>query len=210
MTHPSTTEFVVLRKTPYGETSLVVAGLSPDAGRISFLAQGARRIGKRQYPAVDLFRRLRVHYRPKSTTSLHRWSSAELVETFDAVARSGETYVAAANLAAFLLRETAEAVPYPQTYEALVAALSRLASAALSASERPPPLHAARVGLLLTFLKENGELDQQAFNDDDRRRLERLLDMASGAKPVPSLSTSMWQQLDSWVLALLDAADYRF
>ena len=41
------TEFLILRKTPFSDSSLVVAGISPEHGQIHFMVRGARKLGKR-------------------------------------------------------------------------------------------------------------------------------------------------------------------
>lgn len=203
------TEFIVLRKTPYGESSLVVAGLSRDCGRLSFMVRGARRLGRRDYPLVDLFRCLSIRFRPAPHSALHRWSAADAVADFGGLARHSGRYLCAASLARFLLRETVEGVSLPLTYRALRLGLHRLAAARPDASEEVL-LPAARLGVLLTFLRENGELDEASFAGADRERFRRLAGMATGDEAVPRLSAATWRRLDNWLRYLLDAADYRF
>lgn len=204
-----TTHFIVLRKTPYGESSVVAAGLSEGEGRMAFLVRGARRLGRREYPVVDLFRCLRVRFRSGTRSSLHRWFGADGVDDFGALARHSRRYLCAAALARFLLRETAEGAPMPQTYTALHAGLRRLAEAAPNTHE-DILLPAVRVGILLTFLHENGELDVDSFRGKDEEQLQLLLRMAAGEERVPRLTPSTWCRLDKWTRRLLESADYRF
>ena len=171
--------------------------------------RGARRLSRRQYPVVDLFRRLEVQYRPSATSSLQRWSSGEVLEDYGALASHRRRYAEAASLGRFLLRETAEGVPCPGAYSALRTALARLAKTSRDASDAIL-LPAARVGVLIAFLEENGELNRNAFATEDGARLERLLRMATGELPVPRLGATTWSQLDTWVLSLLHDADYVF
>lgn len=204
-----TTRFIVLRKTPYGESSVVAAGLSESEGRMAFLVRGARRIGRRDYPVVDLFRCLRVRFHPVTRSSLHRWFGADSMDDFGALARYSRRYLCAASLARFLLRETAESAPMPHTYTALHTGLRRLAEAAPDTAQ-DILLPAVRAGILLTFLHENGELDVDSFRDKDEKQLQRLLHMAAGEERVPRLSASTWGRLDNWTRQLLNTADYRF
>ncbi len=204
-----TTNFIVLRKSPYGESSVVAAGLSESEGRMAFMVRGARRLGRRDYPVVDLFRCLRVRFRSDTRSSLHRWFDADAADDFGALARHSRRYLCAAAVARFLLRETAESAPMPHTYTALHTGLRRLAEAAPDTSE-DILLPAVRVGILLTFLHENGELDVGSFRDQDEEQLLRLLRMAAGEERVPRLSPATWRRLDTWTRQLLNTADYRF
>lgn len=204
-----TTNFIVLRKSPYGESSVVAAGLSESEGRMAFMVRGARRLGRRDYPVVDLFRCLRVRFRSDARSSLQHWSDADGVDDFGALARHSRRYLCAGAVARFLLRETAEAVPLPHTYTALHTGLRRLAEADPGTPE-DILLPAVRVGILLTFLHENGELDVDSFLDKDEEQLLRLLRMAAGEERVPRLSPATWHHLDNWTKRLLDTADYRF
>ena len=54
---------LVLRRHPYGETSLVCELLTPRAGRVSVLARGAYRPGSRFYCVLDWFHRLELTWR---------------------------------------------------------------------------------------------------------------------------------------------------
>lgn len=204
-----TTRFIVLRKSPYGESSVVAAGLSEREGRMAFLVRGARRIGRRDYPVVDLFRCLNVRFRLAPRSSLHHWFDADGVDDFGALARYSRRYLCAAGLARFLLRETADGVPLPLTYTALHTGLRRLAEAPPETSEEIL-LPAVRVGILLTFLHENGELDIDSFRGKDEEQLQRLLRTGLGEERVPRLPVTTWRSLDAWILRLLDTADYRF
>lgn len=202
-----TIEFLVLRKTAYSETSWILAGLSPEVGRVSFLARGARRLDKRHFPEVDVFRCLRVTYRP-ARNSLHRWQTAETVADFATVAKSAGAFLLASELAGFALRYSQEALPCPTFYIAVKVALTRLAEATKTGSVDTRLAAACRTGVRLAMLDENGELDRTAMSDDEQRRLSRLLEMAAGNQPPPLLSKTTWQALEHWTTALLHAADY--
>ncbi len=205
----STTHFIVLRKSPYGESSVVAAGLSESEGRMAFLVRGARRIGRREYPVVDLFRCLRVCFRPDARSSLHHWFGADCADDFGALARHSRRYLCAAALARFLLHETADGAPLPQTYAALHTGLRRLAESPSETSEEIL-LPAVRVGILLTFLHESGELDIDSFRGKDEEQFHRLLRMGAGEVRVPRLPAPTWSGLDAWTRRLLETADYRF
>ncbi|UKI33313.1 MAG: recombination protein O N-terminal domain-containing protein [Lentisphaeria bacterium] len=56
------TQLIVLSKQSYRESSLLLAGLSPDCGRLSLVANGAQKLSAKNFPAVDLFRELEVEF----------------------------------------------------------------------------------------------------------------------------------------------------
>ena len=58
------TRYMILRKTPFRDTSLVVAGISAEHGRLDFVLKGARAIGKKQFPTADVFREFLLEFRP--------------------------------------------------------------------------------------------------------------------------------------------------
>lgn len=102
--HLARTEYIVLRKTPHKESSLIVAGVSPRFGRLDFVVRGARKeISKTKLPFVDLFRELSVEFDPR-LEGLRTLRFAELSREFDNIANHPRNYEAACLLGAFLLR----------------------------------------------------------------------------------------------------------
>ena len=94
---------LVLRHTPYQESSLIVSGISPDAGRLDFLLKGARGLGKKKFPELGLFREVSLKYRPPERSStLFSVREIELRTVFDSIANHTENYLTACDLSAFL------------------------------------------------------------------------------------------------------------
>lgn len=192
-----TSEFLVLRKTPYAETSLVVAGLTPDHGQVHLILKGARRLGKRSFPALDLFRLVRVTYR-EGKGDLHSPSEVETIEDYGNLVRKTELYQAAGQLARFALANVLPGVAHPNVFQALRVALARFADAA---QETAGLADAAHVCLHLAYLHEAGWLPTQT-DQRTRRQCARLLDMAGGGTPLV-LPTETWRELRNWTDALL-------
>jgi DNA repair protein RecO len=100
---------ILLRRTPFGETSLVVHILTPDHGRIELMAKGAHRPRSRFFGVLDWFDTLElswvqrkesdlgtlregalVHRRRQLTRSLRSYRAAQtVVELVDLVTRAG-------------------------------------------------------------------------------------------------------------------------
>jgi recombinational DNA repair protein (RecF pathway) len=196
----ATTRFLILRKSVYAESSLILAGISPDAGQLHFLVRGARRLGPRQFPVADLYRELAVQYRP-GRGELWTWKSAEVLADCAGVARDPDAFAAAGWLAAFALGNIPAGMACPRIHAALLAALRRLATGPGSAEIAAPAFRDAAVGgVLFVFLEEHGWLPDAGQDPLRRTRRERLLQLSEGrAEPAPPDWTAYdWRHLRSW------------
>lgn len=201
MPHFSTieTEFLILRKTNYSETSLIFAGLSPDYGQLHFLARGARRVGRRSFPVADVFRILSVKYHPGKSDLLH-WQDIDVIKDFHDVAGNQKIYTAACRLAGFTLKNTASETPAKRYYQALGIALGRLQKMALT-----PPRDLDKMALapvicaLIVYLDENGLLPDYRGKPGARNRRDALLAAGEGRSPLPRVTPATWQKLDAWL-----------
>gem|GEM_PF-805449 len=202
------TRYLVLRKTDYSETSLVVGGISPDVGQVSFLARGVRRLGRRQFPVVDLFRVLEVVYRP-GRAELQTWRAVTLAQDFAGLGRRYDAFCAAAWLGRFALANVMPGVSPPRFFNALLCSLRRLLETDSGRVAGPGWLTAARLGPALVFLDESGLLPDYAAHSEAATQTRTLLDMAVGELPVPVLTEATWQRLWDWLLPLLRQGECR-
>lgn len=193
------TRFLVLRLTPYADTSLVVAGLSPEVGQLHFMVRGARRLGPRQFPMLDLFRLLQVSYRD-TDAELHRLVSADLMADYGALARRFPAFQAASWLARFALANVVAGVGHEALFEALCVGFGRLAEPPVEGEARSGTTDAVIVGVCLTYLQEAGWLAAPDADAAAERQCRCLLEMAAGGPP-PRLTLGNWQQLREWVLS---------
>ncbi|MCP5020953.1 MAG: DNA repair protein RecO [bacterium] len=60
------TQALLLRRTPFGESSLVVRLLTPDQGRVDLVAKGAYRTTSRFFAVLDWFHTLQVAFKPRA------------------------------------------------------------------------------------------------------------------------------------------------
>jgi len=196
-----TTDFLVLRKTAYAETSLIVAGLTPDHGQVHLMLKGARRLGKRSFPALDLFRLVRISYR-EGKGEIHTPNEVEPVADYGALAAHPGLYRTAGQLGHFVLANVLPGVEHPQVFTALRVILARFAAAT---RETPPLIDSAHVCLELAYLREGGWLE--AFADErTAEQCEQLMAMALGGPPL-RLRPETWQELRRWTGTLLRQAD---
>jgi DNA repair protein RecO (recombination protein O) len=76
------TEALVLRCFDHGESDRIVHLLTPETGRLSAIAKGARRSVRRFPGTLDLFQHLRITVFRRRAGSLARLEQATLLETF--------------------------------------------------------------------------------------------------------------------------------
>ena len=200
------TRFLVLRLTPYSDSSLIVAGLSPDAGQLHFMLRGARRLGPRSFPVVDLFRVLQVSYRDRGG-ELHHFSRADRVADYGGVARHLTAYRTAAWLARFALANVLAGMPHEAFFAALCVGLERLAARALAGTEMEAAADGVVVGVCLTYLQEGGWLAEGGGDALATGQGAALLAMAAGAEPPRALAAEDWRALRAWVIGRARAAE---
>ncbi len=82
----------MLRRFPYGESSLLVHALTPEHGRVSLLAKGAYRIHSGYFGVLDLFHTLRVAFRTTERSELALLSSASVERTRPGIPRDLSRY----------------------------------------------------------------------------------------------------------------------
>lgn len=200
------TDVLVLRKTPYSDTSLIIAGLSPEHGQIHLLARGARRTGKRDFPVVDLFRVIRVEFR-QGKGELYTLRSADLVADFAGVARHMEAFDAAGWLARLALGNVMQGVAHPRFFKALTVALERLARPQAGGALHPGLRRGCVVGCALILLDESGLLPDYHGNQQAADQCRQLLRAAVGDADLPQITEATWDRLHTWTFSLLHYAE---
>lgn len=185
------TDYIILKKTPFRETSFIVSGISPEFGRIDFLMRGrlSGKAGKFFLPG--LFRELHIWFQIKKADKqgLIRADKSEFVSEFDAVSENIPGYLAACNVAAVILANTEMMVPVPETYRAF-----RLFLQMIQAGNPPEPYESL---VYLTLLHESGELPPQEGRAGEF--LQSLLNCAGQGRAVPDgIPDSYWTKLVEW------------
>lgn len=200
-----TTEIVVLRKTPWQESSLIVVGLSAALGRVDLMMRGGKRLGAKAFPMVDLFRVLDIEFRD-GDAGLRPLLRADLVRDHQGIAGHPERYLEACRLAAFLLRHAQPRLPAPRLYRSVLHALAEMASAPKEAPMAGPGWFDL---VRLVFLAEHGLLegdDDPAAAPGPERRRRRLLDdllaVAESAAPMPAAPPAYWPHFHRWLDAV--------
>jgi DNA repair protein RecO len=187
------TRYIILRKTPYHETSLILAGISSEYGRIDLLIRGAKKIGSKTLPAIDLFREIEISINPKKE-GLQTIYSAELVSNFDNIAMHKNSYLDSCEISRFILRNSHPGIPSPLTYTSIRIALQTLA---ISDKILYSPM------VKLVFLEEHGLLPRlPAHREEEIALLEQLLSAAKGESKIPELPTAYMKEIAEWIESL--------
>ena len=184
------TRYMILRKTPFRDTSLVVAGISADHGRLDFVLKGARAIGKKQFPTADVFREYLLEFRPaRRAESMPTLVSLDLIASHDGIAQSMDCYLAACSFAVETLRRAQPMLEMPLTWQAFSVMLTRM-----ERNLSPKiPLMLAR----LAVLREHGMLSDVVPYPDLVAPLFRCAVEADA--PWPEVDETTLNRIDSWV-----------
>ena len=182
--------YIILRKTPYHETSLILAGISCEHGRVDLLVKGAKKIGSKSLPAIDLFREINVNINPEKD-GLQAIYSAELVSNFDNIALKKEAYLDACEISKFVLRNSHPSNPSPETYNAVKIAFQLL-------SEGNDLFCTPLVKLV--YLAEHGLLPELPEGQQKEAELmSQLIGVAKGNNNLPDISKEYMDDINSWI-----------
>ena len=185
-------QYIILRKTPYRETSLVVAGISR-SGRIDLLVRGARKTAAKNLPAIDLFREIEVNVDP-AKDGLQPVYSAELVSSFDDIAMNSRSYLDACEISRFILRNSHPGVSAPASYASVKTAFEALSTSGEIAYS---PL------VKLIFLEEHGLLPEiPEGRESERVLLNQLLNAGKGSNPMPEIDPEYMKKIAEWIETL--------
>ena len=178
---------LILRTYPLTETSLIVHWLTPDVGRISTVAKGARRPKSPFRGKLDLFYRADFSFVRSRSSTLHTLREVDLRETHPAL-RHELAYLQQVSYCARLIEQTTETdTPLPRLFELLTGLLCHL--------PRHPPQAATVFAFELKLLRQLGQepkLPATPLSAGARQVLSKLieLDWPAIARLKPSAAQS--------------------
>lgn len=194
-----TTRFLVLRKTPHLGANLIVSGISPDHGKMSFYikpgstAQGQ---GRSHSTLFDCFRLLNIQYTKGKNSDFCRCQDAELAADYTAISTDYQNFQSACFIAHFCLDNIMPEDEQHQVFTAAQVAFSRLADKSLFH-------HGVLSGFALVYLAESGWLDLDSLSPRELAQCQILIKMALGGDK-PALTDDNWTRIWEWCKALLD------
>ena len=187
----SRTNLIVLRKTQYRESSIIVAGLAPELGRMDVVVKGAKKLTKKSFPSVDLFREISIEISNRKN-SLHSVYSADLISNNDNIASFHSNYLIACDISKFILRSSHPELASPMLYKALKNIFHTLSI------DKCEPYYLSLIKLI--FLHEHGILPQFSESEKEQKNLlSQLLNHALGNGELPELDDKYWKELDKWI-----------
>ncbi len=155
------TTAILLRRTRFSDTSLILTWLSPDHGKLRTMAKGALRPKSRFAGAIDLFFEVELLYLRSTRSEIHGLRELSLLNPHAELRRSYRSVEMASYFTELLELATEPEHPVPELYHLLQRALGYL--------NRPEPVLNRRA--LLHFENE----------------LARLLGIASSGAPASAL-----------------------
>ena len=197
------TRIIVLKKTAYQESSLIVSSISAEYGRLDFLVKGARRITQKEQPIVDIFRELDVKFR-ESSSDLNSPQSLDLVEENDKIALNPDVFIEVSRLTSFLLKNIYPHISCERVYAAFKILLKKSAAGRIETFDFTL--------LKLVFLSENGLLPShfetssnsslQYIAEEKKQRnfLNKLISYAEGKSNIPVFSSEYQNKFMAWVI----------
>ena len=114
------TRGLVLKVADHGESDKIVTFYSPDLGRITSIAKGAKRSRKRFVNKLEEFSLLAITCRPPRNRGLYFLSQAELENPFLSLRSRHESYVVAMLACELIFRFTSEQDPDPEIFSLLL------------------------------------------------------------------------------------------
>lgn len=120
------TRGLVLRVSDHGESDKIVTLYSPDLGKATAIAKGAKRSKKRFSNKLEEFTLLQIHYNTPKRDSLLFLREADLEDSFLSLRQVYDRFVAASFIGELTLRFTREHDPDPPLFSLLTWALEGL------------------------------------------------------------------------------------
>jgi recombinational DNA repair protein (RecF pathway) len=191
MTKKVFTNIIILRKTPYKESSLIVSGLSAEYGKIDLLLKGALRANKNKFPIIDLFREIKINYTPNKE-KLQAVYSPELVTQSDAIANYPKTFLELSSLALFISNNTMNMVEAPRLYLALQTALHHYRN-------NTYPKFPWALATQIVYLYENGLLPNYDNNPEEKAFIHAILKAMLRDAPPPEATPQYWEEMKEWL-----------
>jgi len=111
------THGIILRTRPLTETSLIINWLTPDLGRISTVAKGARRSKSPLTGKLDIFYAADFSFTRSRSSELHNLREVKLQATHGAIREDISKLQQAAYAAAFLELATETETPMPEIFD---------------------------------------------------------------------------------------------
>jgi recombinational DNA repair protein (RecF pathway) len=193
------TEIIILRVVNYNEDSLILHCLSPDKGRLDLMAYGARKISKKKFPQIGLFRTLSIFAKEPASGNLNYLTKYDLLSVNDHLALSPTLLEFSAAMANFTLTSSVEGINCPLYYNNLIECFANINSSKL-------PRSAWTCRLFATFLMEQGLFPEVELSPHQKNTLNSIIHNNSQLIQDLDFKDFQWTQLKDWVIKMVEYA----
>ncbi len=184
------TDFLVLRKLPHLGANLIISGISPEYGHLTFYLKHAAGGNSHHFQFFDVFRLLTLDFSCGRASDFCRCQDAEPIADYSAIAQDYPSFQTACDLSRFCLDNIPSDAPCPETFRAICVALARLQT-------KSQPKEAVLTGFFLNYLLEGGWLDTSSLTPREQAQCRILIEMGAGGD-MPALSAEIWGKLWDW------------
>ncbi len=125
------TRGLIIRVLPLTETSLIIDWLTPDFGRISTAAKGARGTKSPFRGKLDLFYLAELTFTRSKRSELHTLGEVKIVETHPLLRKDIHALQQASYCARLLVQATEKETPLPELFQVLVDAVKDISAEAV-------------------------------------------------------------------------------
>ena len=189
---------LILRTRPLTETSLIVLWLTPDFGRISTVAKGARRPKSPFLGKLDLFYLADFTFSRSRRSDLHTLREVSLRETHRALRQEMSCLQQASYCAALIEQTTETETPLPAIFELLTGFLKHLSKN----SPQPPNIFAFEMKLLQQ-LGQSPNLAESKLSAGAKRILAELTEKDWPALSRLKLSAAQTREIQQFLHGFL-------
>jgi DNA repair protein RecO (recombination protein O) len=193
-----TAQGLILRTRPLTETSLIVNWLTPDFGRVSTVAKGARRPKSPFAGKLDIFYTADFSFTRSRSSDLHNLREVSLRETRGAIREDILKLQQAAYATAFVELATETETPLPEIFELISAFLKSLCE------QKPLPQNI--FALELKLLRELGlepDLDETRLTPGAKKIVQTLMENDWSALSRLKLTNEQERELNQWLQGFL-------
>ena len=207
--HAQQTKLLILRKTPYSNSSLIIAGISPKHGQLHFFIQNGQKIKNSKFPSLDIFKEISIIFKPTKGDSLNKPHEVELLQDYTPIAKHYPLFETAAWLAQFTIKNSTGNLECPLFYQAFTNCLQNFANSAKDTkAEKDNNLKDQNItATLLCYLYEYGYLPDFSIDPHSQKQCEILISAILNRCNFPNLKIKSWQNIKQWTYQLLNHAN---
>ncbi len=199
-----TTEGIVLHKTDYLESSIIVSVLTFECGVVNFIVKGDRKFNKKHTPKFDTLRVLSLTFALKENKNLQTVKNADVIRVYSNLPGSYRAATAALWIASLLNRNLKDHHVSKPLYSVLRGVLERLDH------EKPSKslCFAEVVGFSIYFLMSEGLIPED-YLAMTAPHLQPFYDSLFKEVALPQLSTQDRHQLSEWLITIIHLLNQR-